>query len=129
MLIVVFGDYFPGAMRSGQEDPQEEGGGFLEGEVYISLFLVGLVGGGKFVLVGEIAGHEGEADGRGDGDCIVAVFKGIVDGGKSEISVIFESVPIEHHFDCQFNNYVKYSLNDSRAYIILSIFFVFFECN
>ena len=108
VLVVVLGDYFPGAMRGGQQDPQEEGGGFLEGEVDVSLFFVGLVGGGKFVLVGEVAGHEGEADGRGDGDGVVAVFEGIVDGGESEVAVVFESVPIEHHFDCQFNNYLKY---------------------
>ena len=85
-------------MRGGKKNAKKKRCSLLEGEIDISLILVVLVCGGELVLVGKIAGHEWKANGTGKWKGIVAVLERVVDGGQYEISIVFEPIPVEHHF-------------------------------
>jgi hypothetical protein len=96
MIVVVLADNSPRSMAGGEENAVEETDLLLEGEVDVAFVVEGLVGGVEGVLVGEVAGHEGQADAQGDGDGVVAVLEGVGHLAQDEILFVFEAGPVEH---------------------------------
>ena len=52
VLVVIFANYFPRSVRSRQEYPEKERNSFFKDEVDVTIFVVGVVSGGEFVLIG-----------------------------------------------------------------------------
>lgn len=96
MIVVVLADNSPRSMARGDENAVEETDLLLEGEVDVAFVVEGLVGGVEGVLVGEVAGHEGQADAKGDGDGVVAVLEGVGHLAQDEVLFVFEAGPVEH---------------------------------
>jgi hypothetical protein len=97
VLVVVEASDGPGPVRGGEEEALHEADLLLQGEVDVPFLLVELIGGDEFVLVGEIAGHEGESDGKGEGEGVVAVLEGIRFLVEDEVSMVLESTPVKYH--------------------------------
>jgi hypothetical protein len=96
MIVVVLADNSPRSMTGGEENAMEETDLLLEGEVDVAFVVEGLVGGVEGVLVGEVAGHEGQADAKRDGDGVVAVLERVGYLAQDEILFVFEAGPVEH---------------------------------
>lgn len=84
-------------MRGRQDESLEEGHFLQQSQVHIALLLVLLVGGDEFVLIRQVAGHEGESDGEGDGEGVVAVLEGVWLLVEDEVAVVLKSAPVEYH--------------------------------
>ncbi len=96
MIIVVLANNSPRPMAGGNENSMEETDFFFESEVDVAFVVESLVGGVESVLIGEVAGHEGEADAEGDWDGVVAVLEGVGHLAQDEVLLVFEAAPVEH---------------------------------
>lgn len=97
VLVIIEASNAPGTMRGRQHESLHKTNFFLEGQVNVSLFFVGLVSGDEFVLVGEVAGHEGESHGKGEGKGVVAVFERVWFLVENEVAVLLEAAPVKYH--------------------------------
>jgi len=97
VLVVIEASNAPGTMGGRQHESLHKTNFFLQGQVNVSLFLVGLVCGDEFVFVGEVAGHEGQSHGKGEGKGVVAIFERVWFLVENEVAVLLEAAPIKYH--------------------------------
>ena len=89
VIIVVLANNSPRPMAGGNENSVEETDFLFKSEVDVAFVVEGLVGGVESVLIGEVAGHDGEADAEGDWDGVVAVLEGVWHLAQDEVLLVF----------------------------------------
>lgn len=97
VLVVVEPSDVPRPVRGRQDESLEESDFFQQSQVHITLLPVLLIGGDEFVLISQIAGHEGESDREGNWEGVVAVLERVLLLVEDEVPVVLESAPVEYH--------------------------------
>jgi hypothetical protein len=97
VLVVVETSDVPCPVRGRQDESLEESDFLQQSQVHIALLFILLISRDELILIGQVAGHEGQANGEGHGQWVVAVLERVWLLVKDEVSVVLESAPVEYH--------------------------------